>query len=161
MWQKLPWKDELVTFLIIFPFVLGTFYFHKRYIDPPLEVTHEHALPWIALEESFMALNGREFLYGDSLKQLQEMEQKTVAIYGYMYPIKMAEKHDHFLLSKQPHICQFHMPSHSGNMVEIIMQDGGIPYRRAPVLLTGTFSIPNDKELGVTFRLEKAEFVDD
>lgn len=161
MWKAFPWKEEVITFLIIFPFVLGSMYVYKRYVDPPLEVTHEHALPWSALEESFMALNGREFLYSGSLEQLQQMQQKAVAIYGYMYPIKIADKHDHFLLSKQPHVCQFHLPAHSGNMVEIIMQGSGIEYRRQLVLLTGVFSIPNDKELGITFRLEEAEFVSD
>ncbi len=161
MSKKIPWKEELTTFLIILPFIFGSVYIYKRYINPPLEVTYENALPWSVLEESFSALNGREFLYGDILSQLKEMEQKTVAIYGYMYPIKMAEKHDHFLLSKQPHVCQFHLPAHSGNMVEIIMQDEGIPYRRQPVLLTGVFSIPNDKELGITFRLKEVEFIDD
>ncbi|MDG1286225.1 MAG: hypothetical protein P8P30_01520 [Rickettsiales bacterium] len=161
MWQKFKYKEELLTFVIILPFIFGSVFLYKRYIDPPLEVTHEHALPWDSLQDAFQALSGRDFLYGETLKKLQGMEQKTVAIYGYMYPIRMGEKHNHFLLSKRSHVCQFHIPSHSGNMVEVIMEGSGIAYTRRPILLTGVFSIPNDKELGITFRLEEAEFVDD
>lgn len=160
MGKGFAWKEELLIGVLALPFIVGSVYIYKRYVDPPLEVKHENALPWVALEESYQALNGREFLYSETLKQLQAMEQKTVAVYGYMYPIKMAEKHDHFLLSKQPHICQFHLPTHSGNMVEVLMKDSGIAYQRNPVLLTGIFSIPDDKDLGITFRLEAAEYVE-
>lgn len=161
MWKDFKYKEELFTCVIVLPFIFGTVFLYKNYMAPPLEVSHEHALPWTALEESFQVLRGRDFLYGDTLKQLQQMEQKIVAIYGYMYPIRMAKKHNHFLISKRSHVCNFHIPSHSGNMVEVIMEGSGIAYTRKPILLTGTFSIPNDQELGITFRLEQAELIND
>ncbi len=161
MWSNFKYKEDLLLFLAITPFIFGTVYFYKQYSDPSLEIIAENALPWPAIEEAYAALNGREFLYEGTLKKLQKMENKVVAIYGYMYPIKISEKHDHFLLSKQSHICQFHLPSHSGNMVEVLMTGKGIRYTREPILLTGVFSIPNDKELGITFRLEESELIDD
>lgn len=128
--------------------------------SPPPDVTHEMAIPWRALEESAEALGGREFLYADTLKEIKNLKGKKVAFYGYIYPLEPGPKQAHFLLNSQPHICQFHAPSHSGKMVEVFMAEP-IAFQMQPVLLIGTFSIPQDKESGINFRLQEAEQIND
>ena len=161
MWQKIPLKKaKLVIYFIALSMIIGGMY-AKLSHKPLQDVTHEHALPWNIFEDSYRVLDGATSFHSQTLEKLRSLENKTIVLYGYMYPIKMAETHDHFLLSRQAHICQFHIPAHSGNMVEIIMKDSSLPYSPPPVLLKGSFSIPNDKELGITFRLEDAEVIGD
>lgn len=148
-------KDHVLMPLTALALGALSYCLYTQMLPPPPVVTHEMAIPWRALEESAQALEGRDFLYAKTLKETRKLEGRKVAFYGYIYPLEPGPKQVHFLLNSQPHLCQFHAPSHSGRMLEVFMAEP-IPFTMQPVLLTGTFSIPQDKETGINFRLQEA-----
>ncbi len=143
------------AFAILVGLMIG--YQAKSMMDRSQPVTHDMAVPWSAFDEGYRALMRKDsFLYAETLKQLQEMEGKPIAIYGYIFPIEQGEEHSHFLLSARASSCPFCMPAGAGNLVEVRMEEA-IAYQRQPVLLKGIFTIGDGKETGLVYSIHDAE----
>lgn len=118
---------------------------------------HEQALPWKIFEDAYAAMQGDSApVKQAALLQLKAMQEKEIAVYGYMFPIHAGEKHDHFLLTAHTLSCQFCFPSDVSNLVEVNMSHA-IAYQRQPVLVTGTFVIGDGRETGTVYRIDEAK----
>ncbi len=122
--------------------------------------THELALPWVALEEGWRAVHDDEdILHGETLEKLTKMQGEKVVLFGYMLPLHVGEKHQHFLLSSRASSCPYCMPANAGNLVEIHM-DEALPHRNEALLLQGVFAITQDVHSDMMYSLTEAFEVD-
>lgn len=123
--------------------------------------THMSALPWEALEQGWRAAKkGDEFLYGDTLKTLQNMAGQNVALFGYMLPIEAGETHRHFLFGSRNHTCPFCMPANAGNLVEVYTEEA-LPYRAEAFLLQGIFHMEEQEHSDLIYSLTQAQTMEE
>ncbi len=117
---------------------------------------HELALPWVALEEGWRAVHDDEDIVdGEMLEKLTKMQGKKVVLFGYMLPLHVGEKHQHFLLSSRANSCPYCMPANAGNLVEIYM-DKAVSHRNEALLLQGVFAITEDVHSDMMYTLTEA-----
>jgi len=78
---------------------------------------------------------------------------KTLTIRGFMLPIEQEMQTHHFLLSRYTPVCFFCPPGDPNEVVEVRSQKA-LPAGYDMVTVTGTFSIADNGEKGLFFRLE-------
>lgn len=89
---------------------------------------------------------------------VKKMDGHTVAITGYIFPLKTAERQSRFLLSAYPPSCPYCLPAGPSELIEV--SDSDVPFTYKPVTVRGTFhAVQEEDDLrnGVYYRMSEAE----
>jgi hypothetical protein len=83
------------------------------------------------------------------------LDKKEVKVQGFMMPLQMGDKQQHFVLTSMPQSCAFCLPAGPEGMVEVKSKTP-VKYTFEPVVLTGKLAILKDDPTGVFYRLTDA-----
>jgi hypothetical protein len=89
-------------------------------------------------------------------KDILGLDAKPVRVQGFILPLDLGDKQQHFLLSAVPPHCPFCMPAGPDAIVEVIAKKG-VEYRIEPIIMSGKFAVLKDDPAGVLYRLTEAE----
>jgi hypothetical protein len=83
------------------------------------------------------------------------LDNKEVKVQGFMMPLQMGDKQQHFVLTAMPQTCAFCLPGGPEAMVEVKSRTP-VKYTFEPVLLSGKLAVLKDDPTGVFYRLTDA-----
>ena len=89
-------------------------------------------------------------------KDILGLDAKPVRVQGFILPLDLGDKQQHFLLSAVPPHCPFCMPAGPDAIVEVLAKKG-VEYRFEPIIMSGKFAVLKDDPAGVLYRLTEAE----
>jgi hypothetical protein len=90
--------------------------------------------------------------FADSVAKL---DKKEVKIQGFMMPLEMGAKQQHFVLSAMPQSCAYCLPGGPEQLVEVRSKTP-ITYGFEPIVLSGKLAVLKDDPSGVFYRLTEA-----
>lgn len=168
----------IYQYLLIFTCLLFTFkaFSFENYnlndIDPsenevienmykPLKVTGD-AIPWDLfnktkeIEDCTIDKDGYDYclikpLYDSGIKKLNDT---TVTVMGFMFPLEQSEKQKKFLLGPYPLGCPFHYHVGPSQVIEISSTEP-IDFSFDPITITGKLKVNYNKETGTFYYLER------
>jgi hypothetical protein len=88
--------------------------------------------------------------------EVKALVGKPFTISGFMLPLEAKEKFRHFILSKRTPTCAFCPPGEPNEIVDVWM-DEDVTWAEDTIKVSGTFSLMNNPELGLFFKLSKAK----
>lgn len=91
-------------------------------------------------------------IFPDEVKDLNE---QTIKVSGFILPLESSEKFTHFLLSKRTPTCPFCPPGTPTEIIEVYT-DTPIEWIDDLVEIEGKFSVIDNKEMGIFFKLSDA-----
>ena len=130
--------------------------------QPADERQAQDALP--KSKDPMWAILGKTKIHADMVKglysatfppEVKALVGKEITISGFMLPLESTEKFKHFIISKRTPTCPFCPPGEPNEIVDVWMEKP-IGWDEDVVKVTGTFSLMNNPELGLFFKLEKA-----
>src|SRR5262245_1703497 len=83
------------------------------------------------------------------------LDNKEVKVQGFMMPLQMGDKQQHFVLTAMPQSCAFCLPGGPEAMVEVKSKTP-VKYTFEPVVLSGKLAVLKDDPTGVFYRLTDA-----
>jgi uncharacterized protein len=83
------------------------------------------------------------------------LDQKEVKVQGFMMPLQIGDKQQHFVLTAMPQSCAFCLPGGPESMVEVKSKTP-VKYTFDAVVLTGKLAVLKDDPTGVFYRLTDA-----
>ena len=86
---------------------------------------------------------------------IQQLDQKSQRIQGFMMPLDPGEKQKHFLLSSVPLTCPFCVPGGPESMVEVKTRTP-VKYVMDVVVVEGRFAVLHDDPYGLYYRMSDA-----
>jgi hypothetical protein len=90
--------------------------------------------------------------FADGVLKLNATEVK---LQGFMMPLEMGDKQNHFVLSAMPVTCAFCLPGGPEALVEVRAKTA-VKYTFEPVVLTGKLAVLKDDPNGLYYRLTDA-----
>ena len=125
----------------------------------PAAVAQQEA-PW----EAFMQVEWDQVETDDGIQwvpqfnqDIQDLEQKSVLVTGYMIPLSFEENQTHFLISAWPGDgCFFHMPGGPSAIVEV-KAPRGVAYTYDTIAIEGTLELLRDDPYGLLYRMVDAK----
>jgi hypothetical protein len=84
---------------------------------------------------------------------VQALDRKTVKVQGFMMPLEVGDKQQHFLLSSVPTSCSFCVPAGPEGLVEVRTKKP-VRYTLEPVVVEGVLAVLNDDPYGLYYRVE-------
>ncbi|HMA49439.1 MAG TPA: DUF3299 domain-containing protein [Magnetospirillaceae bacterium] len=109
---------------------------------------------WTLLRQTKVSEDAKRGLYTASFPaDVKALSGQTVTLTGFMLPIDAWTHSKHFLLSKYTPVCAFCPPGAPNEVVEVIAPKS-IKVTEAMITVTGKFSLANDSEKGLFFRIE-------
>jgi len=84
---------------------------------------------------------------------VQALDRKTVKVQGFMMPLEVGEKQQHFLLSSVPTTCSFCVPAGPEGLVEVRTKKP-VRYTLEPVVVEGQLAVLTDDPYGLYYRVE-------
>jgi len=108
---------------------------------------------------------GGEFMTGelepDFSEELQRLEGTVLALKGFMLPLDVGSKQQHFILSKFPiEHCRFCQPGGPQTMIEVLTKEP-VEFSYEAVTVAGKLRlVTEDDPLGLLFRMTDAAIVD-
>jgi hypothetical protein len=84
-----------------------------------------------------------------------KLDKKEVKLQGFMMPLEMGAKQQHFILSAMPPSCAFCLPGGPEQLVEVRSKTP-VAYGFEPIVLTGKLAVLKDDPSGVFYRLTDA-----
>ncbi len=90
-------------------------------------------------------------------KEIKELDQREVKVYGFVLPLSTTVKQKHFLLSPLPTHCPFCVSQGPDSMIEVVAK---VPIEFSqwePIVVSGKLELVNDSSL--YYRLINAESV--
>ena len=128
----------------------------------PGQIFAQIEVTWDMLEDlDFVETDGEwNIAFGE---KVQELNGKTIKIYGFMMPLDGSLQQKHFILSMLPiEGCQFCAPGTQAQFIEVNASRGeGIRYTYDSIQIQGTFELMPDAPMGVYFLMTDAELVED
>lgn len=116
----------------------------------------QHAL-WNTLTKTKIHLDKKQGLYSatypDEVKALVGTE---ITISGFMLPLEATEKFTHFLLSKRTPTCAFCPPGEPNEIIDVWLEKP-VKWDDNLIAVIGTFTLINNPEFGMFFKLDKAK----
>lgn len=119
----------------------------------PLPVRAD-VVPWSVLTAVGTKTQKNKVLPVFKAEQLS-MHQKTQRVQGFMVPLDTAEKQSHFLLTSVPLTCSFCIPGGPESMIEVKAKTP-VKYSLEPVVVEGRFTVLNDDQYGLYYRITDA-----
>ena len=87
---------------------------------------------------------------------VRALANTNVQISGFMLPLDTTPRSRHFMLAKLTPVCFFCPPGAPNEMVEVF-SNAPIPITDRLVVVTGRFSLINDQNMGLFFRVSNAQ----
>ena len=88
---------------------------------------------------------------------VEQLNDKTVRISGFMIPLGYEEKQSHFLISAYPgHGCYFHLPGGPSAVMEV-KATKGVEFSYDTISIQGRLSLLRDDPYGLFYRLTDAK----
>lgn len=158
--------------LVVFAFVgLGGFTIESASdagAPPPIptqpddERAAQDALPisqdpfWAVLAGTRIDVDEQQGLYSAAFsEQAKALDGQQVTVTGFMLPLEASDSFHHFLLSKRTPTCFFCPPGQPNEIVDVWVDDAA-EWDDGPVTVTGHFSLMDDREMGLFFKLSNA-----
>ena len=117
---------------------------------------HSDASLWAVLRETKVSEDAKRGLYTASFPDdVKALNGQTVSLTGFMLPIDSWTHSKHFLLSKYTPVCFFCPPGEPNEVVEVTTGKS-VPVSDHLVTVTGRFSLIDNAEKGLFFRLDGA-----
>ncbi len=111
---------------------------------------------WLALSGTTVDFDEKTGLYSASFSDgVKEMVGKKITLQGFMLPLESTEKFKHFILSKRTPTCFFCPPGTPSEIIEVFSNKAA-SWDEGIVTVAGTFSLVNNQEMGMFFKLDQA-----
>lgn len=91
--------------------------------------------------------------------EVKALDEQTVQIMGFLYPLKGGVAHERFLLTAWPPSCPFCLPAGPTLMVEVLAADP-VEFSEGAILMAGRFDLLENDPSGLYYRLEEATLVE-
>ena len=115
------------------------------------------AISWKTLAQVEPVKRGGKMV-AEFSKEILALDKQTVRICGFMMPLDMTAKQQHFLLSAVPASCPFCMPAGPEAIVEV-MSKRPVKFGFDPIIMSGKLSLLKDDQAGMLYRMTDAESV--
>ena len=114
---------------------------------------------WTILHACKVGYNAKTGIYSlQPTPQVKAMVGRTVKVKGFTLPLDGSDKTSHFLIGVNTPVCFYHPPGDPNQVIEVV-SDHPITWDDKPATVQGTFSLINNGEMGVFFKLIKARQV--
>jgi hypothetical protein len=142
-------KSKILFLMVAFQFLLVC----KSFAQRDDEVSNKY---WDLLVEKTYKLNASKKYVPYFPPSLMALNNKKIALNGYIIPIKSGISHDNFLLSVLPVLqCQYCGLGDIPEMVIVYMKDK-IKFTEKPILLEGILKIDENNMDDASFSLSNA-----
>ncbi len=91
--------------------------------------------------------------------EVKALDDQTVQIMGFLYPLKGGITHEHFLLTAWPPSCPFCLPAGPTLMVDVQAAEP-MEFSEGAILIAGRFDLLENDPSGLYYRLEEATLVE-
>jgi uncharacterized protein len=150
---------------IIFSFFLLCAFKVENSPRPIEEISAQKNLPksnhplWKTLQKTKVKFDKKTGLYSASFnEEIKAMSGKEIEVKGFVMPLAPNERFDHFLLSKLTPTCFFCPPGEPNEIIEVRLKKP-INLQEDQIKIRGKFSLINDRQMGLFFRISEAEVV--
>jgi hypothetical protein len=92
-------------------------------------------------------------------KPILALDARVQRVQGFMIPLDLGDRQQHFLISAVPPHCSFCLPAGPEAVVEVMARDP-VGYSLQPIVVSGRFTVLKDDPNGVLYRLTDAMQVD-
>jgi len=89
--------------------------------------------------------------------EITALNGQEVKIQGFMMPLENKPRQQHFLISTSPPSCFYCLPAGPEGIIEVYTAGEGIEFSFEPIVLNGELQVLNDDEMGLFYRMQKAE----
>lgn len=118
----------------------------------------DHPL-WQTLGKTKIHADQKKGLYSASVPaEVKALSGKEITIKGFMLPLESTEKFRHFLLSKRTPTCPFCPPGEPNEIIDV-HTDKPVAWTENSITLRGKFTLMNDREMGLFFKLSNASLL--
>jgi hypothetical protein len=100
--------------------------------------------------------NGR--MVAEFSQEILGLDKKNARVEGFIVPLDIGDRQQHFLLTAVPPHCAFCLPAGPDAMVEVIAKTP-VKYGFEPIVVSGKFAVLKDDPTGVLYRLTDAESI--
>lgn len=90
--------------------------------------------------------------------EVAALDQQTVEIMGFLFPLEGRTEHEHFLLTAWPPGCPFCLPAGPTQMVDVFAAEP-IEFGEGAILIEGRFELLENAASGLYYRLNDAKLV--
>jgi hypothetical protein len=112
---------------------------------------------WKLLGKTKISINEKKGLYNAIVPpEVKALSGKEVTVNGFMLPLESTNKFRHFLLAKRTPTCPFCPPGEPNEIIDVWL-DKPVAYSENLVNVKGTFTLMNDHEMGLFFKLSNAK----
>ena len=119
-------------------------------------LAQSNAALWRTLSSTRIAENTRTGMFSAShMPGVRALAGTTMTITGFMLPLDTDAQSRHFLLSRFTSVCFFHPPGAPNEVIEVYSRTP-IPITDRLITVTGRFTLINDPEKGLFFRISDA-----
>lgn len=87
---------------------------------------------------------------------VKALDRKTVKVQGFMMPLEVGDRQQHFLLSSVPTTCSFCVPAGPEGLVEVRTKKP-VRYTLESIVVEGVLSVLNDDPYGLYYRVENGQ----
>jgi uncharacterized protein len=88
--------------------------------------------------------------------EVKALDGKTITLRGFVLPMDGSDRTSHFLISRNTPVCMYCPPGQPNEVVEVYTSHP-IAWTEKPVSVTGKFTLINDQEKAIFFKVENAE----
>lgn len=92
-------------------------------------------------------------------KGIASLDKKVVKLQGFMLPLGMGEKQDHFILTATPPTCAFCLPGGPDSVIEV-KTIKPVKFGYDTIALTGKFELLKNDPMGLYYRVTEAKQLD-
>ncbi len=92
-------------------------------------------------------------------EEVKALDDQSVQIMGFLYPLKGGIAHEHFLLTAWPPSCPFCLPAGPTLMVDVQAAEP-VEFSEGAILMAGKFDLLENDPSGMYYRLEEATLVE-
>jgi uncharacterized protein len=119
-----------------------------------IEAAPAGTVPWEVLQQAKTVQKADKKFGPQFTREIKQLDQKEVKLYGFMMPLEQTAKQKRFLLASFPPHCPFCMPGGPESMVEVIATSP-IEFTYDPILVGGRMAVLDDDV--VYYRLTDAK----
>ncbi len=114
---------------------------------------------WATLRACKVGYNDKTGLYSlQPTAQVRAMVGQVVRIRGFTLPLDGTDKTAHFLIGINTPVCFYHPPGDPNEVIEVVTERP-ITWSEKPTTVEGAFSLIDNGEMGVFFKMIKARQV--
>lgn len=131
--------------------------------QPPDEAAAQKLLPhardalWAKLTKCPVGYDKKSGLFNIHVTpDVKALDGKTITVRGFVLPMDGSDRTKHFLITRNTPVCMFCPPGEPNEVVEVLARRA-IPWTDKITAVTGRFSLINNGEKALFFKIENAE----